>query len=146
MEVIFLKDVKGSGFLGDIKDVSDGFARNFLIPHKLAAQPTELLRKKLELERKQRTNKTAHSQQDEQILVDKLQNLTINFSEKANEAGTLFSGITTQKIADQIHEKIGMSVQPSLIELAKPLKHAGVHQVDMRINKQKLVLTITINQ
>ena len=128
MEVIFLADVPGTGRRYEIKKVSDGFARNFLIPRKLATIATEAAKKNIDsLKQKKEVEDSQKKAARAQVLAA-LDGKAITFSEKANEEGHLFAGITRERIAAELSSITG-PVTPDMVHLDKPLKEIGTHTV-----------------
>lgn len=132
MKVILLENIKGIGRVGDVKEVNDGYARNFLIPRRLgkpasagALQEAQTLKsKKLEsadLEREQSVAMAA-----------KLNGITIEMHGKANQKGTLFSGIPRDAVAKKISEVAGVHIPPDRLSSDDHLKHIGLHTVHVR--------------
>ena len=146
MEVIFLQDVKNSGRRGDIKQISDGFARNFLIPHKLAAPSTAVLKRKFQQEREREKKKTDGALLAKTELVAQLRGLTISFKEKASATGTLFGGITTERISEELKRVTGSTIDPESITLEKPLKHGGRFPVTLTVGQTECTILVNINQ
>jgi len=144
MKVILLKSVSKLGQAGDVKDVSDGYARNYLLPNQLAALATQqrLVELQSDKSRQERLARKSllSAKQTKQELDGKL------FTLKAigNAQGTLFAGVTASAISDTLKAK-GYEIQPSRIELPQPLKHTGDHKVAIDFGYQKrAVITISI--
>jgi len=133
MIVILLKDVKGSGKAGDVVNVSDGYARNMLIPKGLAKEATDgniknLEKAKAELEAKKAAEKAAAEE-----LKAKLEALTLEIETKGGEGGRLFGSITSMDIADALKEKQKITIDKKKFELAQPIKQAGDHEVTIKL-------------
>jgi large subunit ribosomal protein L9 len=146
MEVIFLKDVKNSGRKGEVKQVSDGFARNFLIPNKLGVAATSVLKKRFQGERDQVKKKEDKNKLDRKEMIASLRGLAVSFTEKANEAGTLFSSIAAEEIAKKIKQETGLVITSKNVVLEKPLKHAGRYPVVVMVDGQECTILVNINQ
>jgi len=134
MKVIFLKDVKNVAKANDIKDVKEGYARNYLFRNNLAVEATkeniDKLNKKLEkiaLTEEQRI-------QNAKDLAEKLKKLEIKMKKKAGEKGRLFGAITSAEIADEV-KNLGIELDKKLIDLKTPIKEVGVFNVDINIYK-----------
>ena len=130
MKVILLKEVKGQGKKDDIITVSDGYARNFLFPQKLAVEATggatrEVQRKRAAEEAREAERRAAAMQKAEQ-----LKNKVIELQVKCGEKGRLYGAVTTAEIAEQLEAQHGVAVDKKRIELAEPVKQVG----DVRVN------------
>ncbi len=122
MKVILLKQVADLGHQGEIRDVSDGFARNFLFPRKLAEVATaRSIQKMVELKNKQAKLKIPAERPE--VIAHKLKFITLLFSERADAKGSFFAGITREKIVDALREK-GVLLKPRQIKLAQSIKNA----------------------
>jgi large subunit ribosomal protein L9 len=123
MKVILLKRVANVGQQGEIKDVSDGFARNFLFPQNLAEVATpRAIQRMAELKNRQEKLKTPVEKPE--TVAGKLRAITLTFSERADDKGNFFAGITREKIVEALKVK-GISLKPRQIKLSQPIKNAG---------------------
>jgi len=132
MKVLLLKDVYNVGRAGDVKKVADGYARNFLIPQKMAVLATvgamthvERIKASAEKQRQLLNEEMAG-------LAEKIQGLELLFKAKVGESGKLFGSITQQMVADAISEKIGAEVDRHRVE-SQPLREVGEHMVKIRL-------------
>ena len=130
MKVILLKDVKGQGKKDDIITVSDGYARNFLFPQKLAMEATggatrDVQRKRAAEEAREAERRAAATQKAEQ-----LKNKVIELQGKGGDKGRLYGAVTTAETAEQLEAQHGVTVDKKKIELTEPVKQVG----DVRIN------------
>ena len=136
MKVILIQDVKTLGNKGDIVNTSDGYARNYLFPKKLAIEATPQNLQNLEAvkekQNKQKELEKAKAKADGDKLVEK-QPLTI--TAKAGK-GKLFGAITTMEIASVIEEQIGIKIDKRKIELAEPIKNLGEHKVKVKLHPE----------
>ncbi len=133
MKVILLDDVTKVGRRGEVRDVSDGYARNFLIPKKLALSATAGNLKNLDHIRKQQEAKAGRIKNDAESLRDRIEALTFEQQRQASEEGKLFGSVTSQ----DIHEFLGangFSIERRRIVLDEPLKALGEHQVTIRLH------------
>jgi len=144
MEVILLADLQDIGQRGEVKNVSPGFARNYLIPRKLATLATPDLREKIQKEKERKAKEVQKRKIETEELLSSLKGLKVSFREKASEEGTLFSGITKEKIAQKVREVIGQAVSENNIILEKPIKQKGEHSVILRINNKDYPIDIEI--
>ncbi|MCL5291811.1 MAG: 50S ribosomal protein L9 [Actinobacteria bacterium] len=133
MKVVLKQQVKGLGKAGDIVNVSDGYAQNYLIPRGLATQATTGTLKDLE------QKKAAARRREEKELAEageiarQLSSKTIALKAKAGEKGHLYGSITSKDIADAVLEQAGLKVDRKKIELPEPIRELGEHKVVARI-------------
>ena len=122
MEVILLKDVKSLGKKGDVVNVSDGYARNFILPKKLGVEATKqsLHELKLQKDAEDRRNKEILDQARE--LGKKLEASTVKLQIKAGEGGRTFGSISTKEIATSLKEQAGIDIDRKKIQLSDPIK------------------------
>lgn len=133
MVVILIKDVKGVGKAGDVVKVSDGYARNMLLPRGLATEATEGNVRNLE---KQKAIKEEHKQKDmaqAKELAERIGSLTITIMTKSGEGGKLFGSITTKDIADALAEQHKISIDKRKFVLESPIKHTGNFELEIKI-------------
>lgn len=132
MKVIFLQDVKGQGKKGEIKDVAEGYARNFLLPRGLAQLATAGAQKNLEQMKAAEEKKKARELQEAQALAARLSKMTLVIKAKAGESGRLFGAITSKQIAEAL-EKEKVKIDRRKIELDEPIRSLGVTKVQVRL-------------
>lgn len=133
MKVIFLQDVKGQGKKGEVKDVSEGYARNFLIPRGYAEAATQGSMKQLE-QQKIAKQKQKEAEKEKAIqLKTKLEKITVEIPAKAGEGGRLFGSITNKQIAESLQKYHKIKVDRRKIELDEPIRALGVTQVPVKL-------------
>lgn len=147
MKVIFLKDVKGQGKKGQVKEVSEGYATNFLLPRGLVRPATEGNVKTLEnqaaAEQRRKDNEKAEAQE----LGKKLDELTLVMKAKAGEGGRLFGAITSKQIAETLAATHGISIDKRKIELGEPIRHMGMFQVSVKLHTEvKATLKVQVTE
>lgn len=149
MKVILLQNIKGFGRIGDIKNVSDGYARNMLFPKKLAKPATESSAKEAELLKKQREAAGIADTESAKKAAAVIADTALEISKKASPAGTLFSSVTKQEVAKELSKKSGTKITPDMLnfgEAGEHIKHAGSHFVIVETAPGiKAETTITIN-
>lgn len=132
MKVILMQNVKGLGRVGEVKSVSDGHARNFLFPRKLAKVADAGGLKEVEsLQKKQEAMSLKDKANTEKAIVI-LASTAIEFQKKASPAGTLFSSVTKHEIAQELTKKAGVKIESDMIlitEQGEHLKHIGEHMI-----------------
>ncbi len=136
MKVILLEDIKALGKKGEIKEVSEGYARNFLMPKKLVLEANKSNLNMLAHNQQKQKEKEAKELQNAQNLAEKLKDKTITVYGKAGEAGRLFGSITNKEVADAIEESLGMAVDKRKVELLEPMKTVGVYPVLLKLHSQ----------
>lgn len=135
MKVIFLKDVKGQGKKGEVKNVSEGYAQNFLIPKGLANPASDSNVKQLEQQKKAEKKKQDLEKQQFQELAQKLGNTTIMIKAKSGEGGRLFGSITSKQIAEELG-KLKIDVDKRKIQLDEPIRSLGTMAVSIRLHPE----------
>ena len=133
MEVILKKDVKGSGKAGDIVKVSDGYARNRLIPAGLAVEATEANKRAIEREKAKAAEKYAQEKGEAEAFAAKLSADTVIVKTKVGEGGRLFGSITSMDIAEAIKAQTGEELDKRKIVLDKPIKETGVETLEIKL-------------
>jgi large subunit ribosomal protein L9 len=133
MKVILLDDVAKLGRRGEVRDVSDGYARNFLIPKKLALSATSGNLNNLEHIKKQQDAKAGRIKSDAEALRARIEALTYEERRQASEEGKLFGSVTSQDIADFLGRN-GVKLERRRISLDEPLKTLGETTVGVRVH------------
>lgn len=133
MEVILKQDVKGTGKAGDTVKVSDGFARNRLIPAGLAVEATDANRKAIEREKAKAAEKYAEEKAAAEEFAKRLQSKQVVLKTKVGDNGKLFGSITSMDIAEAIKDQTGEEVDKRKIVLSKPIKETGVETVEVKL-------------
>jgi large subunit ribosomal protein L9 len=136
MKVIFLKDVKGQGKKGEVKDLSEGYVRNFLLPKGLAKPASDGNLKTLEVQTASEQKRKAQEKIDAQELGNKLGELTVVVKTKAGEGGRLFGAITSKQIAEALAAQEGIKLDKRKIELEEPIRTLGVTQVSIKLHPE----------
>ena len=145
MEVILKQDVKGTGKAGDVVKVSDGYARNKLIPGGLAVEATPANRKAIEREKAKAKEKYEADKAAALDLANRLQDKIVVVKTKVGENGRLFGAITSKEIAAAISEQTGEEVDKRKIVLDKPIKETGIETIEIKLFqdvKAKVVIKI----
>ncbi len=129
MKVIFLEDVKGKGKKGELKDVSDGYARNFLLPKKLAKEATTDNLNTFKLQEKAKAAQIAREKAEAQENAKKLESLQVKVPAKAGANGRLFGAVTSKEISEALAKQHGMNIEKNKIVLSEPIKSYGAFDV-----------------
>ncbi|MGG6310452.1 50S ribosomal protein L9 [Paenibacillus macerans] len=135
MKVIFLKDVKGQGKKGEIKEVSEGYAQNFLMPRGLVRPATDGNVKTLEHQTAAEQKRKAQEKEEAVQLGKKLEEMTVQLKAKAGEGGRLFGAITSKQVADAL-ERAGVKIDKRKIEMHDPIRTLGVTQVPVKLHPE----------
>jgi large subunit ribosomal protein L9 len=133
MKVILKEDVKNIGSMGQIVDVADGFARNYLVPRGLAAEANVKNIRSLEHEKIIIQEKAKKIKNQAQILSDKVSNMTIIIKAKAGEEGKLFGAVTTMDIVEQMKNE-GLEIDKKKVVLDEPIKRVGSYSVSIKLH------------
>lgn len=147
MKVIFLKDVKGKGKKGEIKNVADGYAQNFLIKQGLAIEANNANISTLEGQKKKEDKRAAEELAEAKKLGEQLEKITVELSAKAGEGGRLFGSITTKQIAEELQKKHGIKIDKRKMELADAIRTLGHTKVPVKLHHEVLsTLTVHVKE
>jgi large subunit ribosomal protein L9 len=135
MKVIFLKDVKGQGKKGEVKEISEGYAQNFLIPRGLVRLATDGNVKTLELQNLSEQKRKAQEKADAEALGKTLEETAVIIKAKSGEGGRLFGAITSKQIAEAL-EKMSFKVDKRKIELHDPIRSLGTMHVVIKLHPE----------
>ena len=145
MKVILLKDVRKVGKKFDVKDVSDGYALNFLIPQKLAEVSNVPNTKRFDT---LRIKDEAMKKVNEDLLaknIKSLENVVITLEESANDKGNLFKGIHKEELIIALKKQASVDLAPEHIVLEKPIKEVGDHMIDVKVQDKTAQFKLTIS-
>jgi len=135
MKVILKQDVRALGKRGDIKEVADGYAHNYLLPKGLAIEATAGNLKVLSDQKEMNAQKELREAEEAKGLAGRLNGLEINLKVKAGEGGRLFGSITGKDLADQIYQKTKIELDKRKLEIGDVIKNLGKHQVKVHLYK-----------
>jgi large subunit ribosomal protein L9 len=133
MIVILNKDIKGTGKAGDVVKVSDGYARNMLIPKGWATEATEGNVRSLEKQKAVAAEKKAQEKAAAQAHAEKIKTLSVTIKTKAGDGGKIFGSITSKDIAEALQQQHKISVDKKKIQLANPVKMTGEMDVAIKL-------------
>jgi len=133
VRVIIKAEVRGLGRTGEIKDVADGYARNYLLPKGLAIEATGGELKHLAQERQAERTKKDRAHQDAEDLAKRLGDVTLVFRLKAGEHGKTFGSVTAKEVAEALKKEAKAEIDKTKIVLREPLRSLGVHKVEVRL-------------
>ena len=133
MKVILLQDVKGKGKKGQLLEVSDGYARNFMLPRKLAMEATADAINTMRMNDKAAAEKAAREKAAALETAGKLRAMTLVVKAKGGGAGRLFGSVTNQEIADALEKNTGIKLDKRKIVIADPIKNVGTYTVTCKL-------------
>ena len=133
MKVIFLTDVKGQGKKDELKEVSDGYARNYLIPKKLAAEATTDTINAMKLREKAKAKQLEQDKALAKEIADKLEGILVKIQAKAGESGKLFGSVTSKEISDALLEQHGIAIDKSKIVQTDSIKNYGTYAIKCKL-------------
>ena len=128
-----MDNIKGIGRVGEVKNVSDGYGRNFLLPRNLAKIATDGSMKEVEGMRKRAEAAEKIRQGKAKELINGMKDMVVEIVRKSNHKGTLFEGVEASDIAQVISKKLSFDVTQEMINLKEPIKHIGKHSVEMEL-------------
>lgn len=132
MEVIFIKDLKNQGKKGQVKNVKDGYAENYLIKNGYAVKKTKENLLKLNQEQTKKAKEDAANKEEAKLLKEKLSKVTLEFKVKTGEGDRVFGSISIKQIKDEL-EKQGYKIEKSAIELTSNISSLGFHNVNINL-------------
>ena len=133
MKVIFLQDVKGKGKKGEVKNVSEGYARNYLLKNNLAVEANKSNLKTLEKQKESEQKRKDEQLEEAQKRKEELEALTIELKAKAGDGGRLFGAVTNKQIADYLKKK-NIKIDKRKIEMDEPIRSLGYTNVDVKLH------------
>ena len=147
MKVILLQDVKGKGKKGQMLEVSDGYARNFMLPKKLAIEATTDAVNTMRMNDKAAAEKAAKERAEALEISKKLREMTLTVTAKGGGAGRLFGSVTNQEIADALKAKSGIALDKRKIVISDPIKSVGTYTVTCKLGYEiSAPLTVKIEE
>lgn len=136
MKVVFLKDVKGKGKKGEIKNVADGYAQNFLIKNGYASEANAQALSQLEGQKKLQAKNAAAELAEAKALKEKLEALTVELKAKSGEGGRLFGSISTKQIADALQKVHGIKIDKRKMTLNEGIRALGFTNVPVKLHHE----------
>jgi large subunit ribosomal protein L9 len=133
VRVILRREVAGLGRPGDVKDVADGYAQNFLLPRGFAVEATAGEMKVLARARDAKQAKQDRAHADAEELAKRLSDMTLMFRLKAGGQGKTFGSVTSKDVADALKRELKVDIDRTKVHLPEPLKALGVHKVEVRL-------------
>ena len=136
MKVILLKDVKGTGKKGEIKEVSDGYARNFLLKKGVAVEANQANMEELDEKSKSKERKALIEYEEAVLLGKQMENVNIQIEVKSGEGGRLFGSITSKEIAEQLKKQKNIDIDKRKILMDEPIRTLGSTLVEIKLHKK----------
>lgn len=133
MKVILQQDVKKLGNKGEVKEVQDGYARNFLLPRGLAIEANQANLKENQERTMSAQKKKEKQQQSAEKLRDKVQGKTVTIEAKTGSGDKLFGAVTAKEIAEGLKKQLGVDLDKKKIEVGEPIKHLGKYPVKIKV-------------
>ena len=147
MKVILLQDVKGKGKKGQMLEVSDGYARNFMLPRKIAIEATPDAINTMRMNDKATQERIAKEKAEAMAISKQLREMTVTVTAKGGGAGRLFGSVTNQEIADALEKQSGIKLDKRKIAIAEPIKSVGTYTVTCKLGYEITApLTIKIEE
>jgi len=149
MKIAFLEDIPNVAKAGDIKEVADGYARNYILPKKLGVLASADVASVIEAQRHSRSRKEARREADLVALGQKLEGTEIKLEAKAGSKDRLYGAITAAEIAAQLESQTGISIDKKKIELAEPIRKLGSHQLSIKLGHEvtpKITVTVSAKE
>lgn len=143
MKIILLQDVKKIGSKGEVKEVADGYARNYLIPKGLAAEATAKALKELEIKKQNTARKEKEELEKMKGLKNKLEERQVVIKAKVGEGGKLFGSVTSKDIAEKLEQE-GFKIDKRKIDLPEPIRGLGIFQVQIKLHPE-ITVQIKVN-
>jgi large subunit ribosomal protein L9 len=135
VKVVFLEEVEGSGRIGEVRNVANGYARNYLLPRKLAVPATDhnvrIAQARAEVEAKRQAKLDA----DAEVLAEKLVGLSVSIEVKVGEQGRLYGSVTARDISEALEKPLGFLLEHRQVELGEPIRQVGVFEVPLRLSR-----------
>jgi large subunit ribosomal protein L9 len=147
MKVVFLQDVTNVAATGEVKEVANGYARNFLLPKNLAVMANEAELRKLEQQQQAGARREARLEGEFEAVAQILQEATITLKVRAGEGERIYGSVTSADIATEIQKSTGHEIDKRKIELDEPIREVGSHQVSIKLSKTVTAsITVVVEQ
>ena len=143
MKVILQQDVRGQGKKGQLVEISDGYARNYLLPRKLAVPATAENINTMKQQEKARQAQMAAEKAEAQALAEKLQGIQVKLAARAGEGGRLFGAVTSKEIAEALSTQFGLNIAKTRLVLDEPIKSCGGYQIKAKLGYE-IVGTVNV--
>jgi len=139
MKVLLIQDIDNLGLAGEIKEVANGYGRNYLIPQGMAVLATPGALKEADLHRRRAAERRQRLADEMTVLAEAVRNTTLLFQAKAGEKGRLYGSVTPADVADKLAETIGREIDRRKLTMEGPIKQLGTHKVTLRLSADVVV-------
>ncbi|KAA0235518.1 50S ribosomal protein L9 [bacterium] len=139
MKVVFFEDVQGTAQVGDVKEVKNGFARNFLLPRGLAGPTTKDNLQHAQALAQKEARRQEKLDGDARKIADRLAGYTVTLEARVGESGRLFGSITNRDIAEKLHAATQLEIDPHLVLLPEPIRELGAREVTIKFTRNVTV-------
>ncbi len=144
MKVLFLRDVKGTARAGDVKDVAEGFARNFLLPQGLAVAATAGALKNAKYQQQIAEEKANRVRSENESLAARLAEVRVTFKVRVGEQYRLYGSITSADVAEEVEKAIGQPIEKRKVILDESIKHLGTYRVPIKVGDLEPAVTVVV--
>ena len=144
MKIILLQDVKALGKEGDVVNVSDGYARNLLLPKKMGVEATPKHMNDLKLKKQHEAKEAQELYEAAQALAEKLKDKKVTVKMKAGEGGRTFGSVSTKEIATAAKEQLGLELDKKKMQLPEPIRAFGMTEVSVKLHP-KVTGSLTVH-
>ena len=134
MKVILLEDVKSVGKKGDLVELKEGYAKNFIIPKKLGVEATDANRNTLKLQKQNEERLAKEQLEAAKALAAELEQMTVNVEIKGGEGGRTFGSVSSKESAKAVADQYGKEIDKKKIQLNEAIKTAGTHEVSVKLH------------
>jgi large subunit ribosomal protein L9 len=147
MKVVLRRDVKDLGTAGQVKEVADGYARNYLFPRKLAVPATPSALAEVEAREKAAARRAAGEEREAQAIAERVKDEPVRIYPKVGEQGRLYGSVTAADVADALASQLGQPVDKRKIDLEEPIRTLGEYQVPYRLTRNvTAMLTVVVDR
>ncbi len=140
MKVLLLQDIPGKGKKGEVKDVSDGYARNYLLKNRLAETVSSGLLNTLVAQKHSQEKKQQRMQAEHKRLTNKIQGQTVVIKKKVNDQGTLYAAITAEEVQKEVRKQVGIEIDSNMIHISEPIKKVDTFSLTARFDQNHSAL------
>jgi large subunit ribosomal protein L9 len=144
MKVILLQDIRGKGKKGQMIEASDGYARNYLLPRKMAIEATADNVNTMKMNDKAKAEQAAREKAQAQEFADRLKDITVEIQAKSGNGGRLFGSITSQEVSDALNKQFGIAIDKKKIVQDEPIKSFGTFSLKAKLGYE-IIATITVH-